>query len=111
MEDPFNCEKLSEAAQVLLRANSLTVKKLAIHLYMDRTTLYRKVKKCTGLSPAQWIAHFKLEIACIRLTTTQDLVSAIAVDCGYENVTSFNKAFQIKYGMTPSGYRCKFRNI
>jgi transcriptional regulator GlxA family with amidase domain len=51
--------------------------------------------------------HYEFRIAAARemLSTTDELISNIAIDCGYSSTKSFNKTFRECCGMTAGEYR------
>ena len=46
--------------------------------------------------------------ACARLAETDDKISDIALDCGFNNLSGFNRQFQQIAGMPPKDYRRTF---
>ena len=58
-----------------------------------------------GLSFRELAAMARYRAACRLLTETATPITQIAVDVGYENVSSFNYAFRRYAGMSPRSYR------
>lgn len=61
-----------------------------------------------GLSVARWIRLRRLEMSRQRIETAVDghsSISEIALTCGFNNVSSFNRAFKSHFGTTPSSLR------
>jgi AraC-like DNA-binding protein len=65
----------------------------------------------TGQSPKQFRLRKLLDHAVDRLITTCDPISEIAYDLGYQNVSSFNRLFRQRFGVTPSEFRAARRNF
>jgi AraC family transcriptional regulator len=63
-------------------------------------------KKETGMSPMEYIANCKINLAKVMLKTTQQTVSEIADSLGYSSSASFINAFTSRVGISP----LKFRN-
>ncbi len=56
-------------------------------------------------SPINYLVHYRLKRAAKLLVTTQDSVSAIARDTGFENVGYFCRKFKEVFQVTPGEYR------
>jgi AraC family transcriptional regulator len=63
----------------------------------------------TGLTPHQYILRGRLREAALRLADaegpTLSKVLDIALDCGFGDVSNFNRAFRAEFGMNPRAYR------
>ncbi|QDK37709.1 helix-turn-helix domain-containing protein [Bdellovibrio sp. NC01] len=67
--------------------------------------LIRVFKKETGLSPAKYIMQAKMDLAKMALRKTKKSVLTIAVDLGFSDLSTFNKAFKKATGVSPRIYR------
>lgn len=52
-----------------------------------------------------WMSEQKLCLCAHLLKTTDRMISDIALSTGYSNVPAMNRAFKIRFGVTPSQYR------
>ncbi len=68
----------------------------------------RFFKTRTGKTLPQYVNELRIGRACSRLAETDDKISDIALDCGFDNLSGFNRQFQRITGMTPRAYRGKF---
>ena len=75
--------------------------RFGISIYM----VSRLFKNQTGAGFKEYINAKRLERACSLLTETEDSISSIAQQVGFENPTYFTSLFRTRYGMTPSKYR------
>lgn len=64
-------------------------------------------KKYTGQSPNEYINFFRLTKAGEKILSEDAQIINIAIDCGYNNISYFNRAFKKRYGLTPKEYRNK----
>lgn len=69
----------------------------------------RFFKTRTGKTLPQYVNELRIGRACSRLAETDDKVSDIALDCGFPNLSGFNRQFQRITGVTPREYRIKFQ--
>ena len=53
----------------------------------------------------KYLNLYRTEQACNLLRTTQKDISDIALDCGFQTLRSFNRAFKAATGLTPTQYR------
>ncbi len=85
----------------------LSVSDLAFFTNLSLSSFKRKFKQIFGTSPAQYIKLKRLEKAENLLITTNQRVSDIAFDCGFNDLAYFSKAFNAFYKLSPSEYRKK----
>lgn len=62
-------------------------------------------KQKNGTSLAAFVTDFKLSQAKIKLRTTDESVSRIALESGFSDPNHFSSLFRRKFGMTPVAYR------
>ncbi len=73
--------------------------------YMSESTLSRTFKIASGLNFSEMIRKLRIEHGCKLLTSTELSVAAIAKDCGYTNLSNFNRQFLKEMGTTPREFR------
>ena len=62
----------------------------------------RTFERLTGLTPHQYIRRTRLRDAAIRLSGVRDLkVLDVALDCGFGDISNFNRAFRAEFGASP----------
>ena len=57
------------------------------------------------MTPYQYVLRTRLHRAAVRLRTTSEPVSAIALDAGFADLSTFNRRFRKVMGVNPSAYR------
>lgn len=65
----------------------------------------RTFEEITGTTPHQYVLRTRLRRAAIRLKTESAKILDIALDCGFGDVSNFNRAFRAEFGMPPRRYR------
>ena len=101
--------KLLESVNAWLEAHcadgDLKVERAADAVAVERRTLQRKLKALTGLTPAAYIRHFRMQRASRLLLSTDRSVQAIAISCGFASPQHFSRSFSQHYGMPPDQWR------
>jgi AraC family transcriptional regulator len=59
----------------------------------------------TGTTPRQYLLRMRLRRAALRLKKENTKVIDIALDCGFRDVSNFNRAFRAEFGESPRSYR------
>jgi AraC-like DNA-binding protein len=72
---------------------------------MSRATFARQFRLNTGKSFAVFLNHVRLQAVCRALRETSDNVSSIALNCGFNQLSFFNRLFRRETGMNPVAYR------
>lgn len=85
--------------------SNLSVEELAQLCGMSNSSFKRKFNGTYNESPKKYIANKKLEKAKNLLLNSTDRISAIAYDCGYETISTFNRSFKMSVGQSPSEFR------
>ncbi|HZR76475.1 GlxA family transcriptional regulator [Bradyrhizobium sp.] len=85
----------------------MTVRRLAASLGLSERTLNRRFRDLTHEPPQAFIARRRIEHARTLLETTSQPIKAIARSTGYEDDSSFRKAFRKFTLMSPQAYRAQ----
>ena len=83
---------------------TLTLEKLARHAGLSPYHFLRTFRRVTGLTPHQYLLRKRLREAAIRLRRSGKIID-VALDCGFGDVSNFNRAFRREFGVTPRAYR------
>ena len=78
-------------------------------LNMSKSSLYRKIKSLTQLSPVEFTKNIRLKHACQMLKNQQGNISDIAYSVGFADPKYFTSCFKAEFGMTPTEYLKKNR--
>jgi len=78
---------------------------------MTPTSLSRFFKSRTGKSTSEYIIDLRLKHAARKLANSTMSVLDICFECGFTNLSNFNRSFKKKKGCTPSSYRDIYHTI
>ena len=62
-------------------------------------------KNSIGMPFTAYLNDYRLTLAAKALLESHKAILDIATECGFENLSYFNRQFKKKYGTTPSNYR------
>lgn len=86
-------------------SENITVAHLAECVHLSESYFMNRFRKQVGLSAVEYISHFRIDTACRELIGTKKSVLEIAFDCGFRNISNFNRQFRKITGCSPSEYR------
>ncbi|WP_369409722.1 helix-turn-helix domain-containing protein [Mucilaginibacter lacusdianchii] len=101
LEEYFNGEKPSLQGLP-------TVQFLAEQLFISPSYLSDMLRSLTGQNAQQHIHNKLIEIAKVKISTTNLTISEIAYQLGFEHSSSFNKLFKLKTKLSPLEFRQSF---
>ncbi|WP_460625857.1 helix-turn-helix transcriptional regulator [Intrasporangium mesophilum] len=85
-----------------------TVEGLARQVGMSRTAFAARFRDSVGEPPLSHLTRVRFSQGAGYLTTTSRTIGAIARDVGYDNESSFSKAFKRMYGCPPGAFRSEW---
>jgi AraC family transcriptional regulator len=88
----------------------LTLASLAREAGLSPYHFLRTFERLTGVTPHQYILRARLRDAAFRLVAEPGNVLDIALDCGFGDVSNFNRAFRAEFGIAPRQYRSQFQS-
>lgn len=105
-----NSRKISQVKPVLEYIEvhysmPLTLEKLAAAAGMSPKYFCRFFHSITQQTPMEYVNYYRIEQACRLLCATDMTVTAIGMECGFNDSSYFVKAFKKYKGMTPKQYQ------
>lgn len=83
----------------------ITVAQLAGLVHLSKSHFMNCFKKAVGIGAIEHLTQLRINAACEALTATEKKIADIAFDCGYNNLSNFNRHFLNMVGCTPNEYR------
>jgi AraC family L-rhamnose operon transcriptional activator RhaR len=103
-----------ETARLFIDGNfnkELTLNQIARQAGYQPNYFCRIFREYTGLPLFEYIIHRRIEQAMILLRSTDDKILSIAYDCGFNDLSHFNRCFKKTSGLTPREYRKEHNRI
>jgi AraC-like DNA-binding protein len=89
----------------------VNLEQIAQLVHMAPGSLCRFFKSEMDMTIFDYLNKIKVDYACSLLLNRELGVADIAYDCGFNNLSHFNKQFKKNMNSTPSQYRKQFENI
>jgi len=87
--------------------SQLTIEELAQQNNLSVSSFKREFAKIYNDTPANYIKAKKLEKAAELLLLSDQRITEIAFDCGFNDLANFTKSFTSRYKVSPTAYRQK----
>jgi AraC-like DNA-binding protein len=88
-------------------AENWTVQRLAQKVAMSPSRFAARLSESLEDSPMAYVAKWRMNIACRKLSASSIRVEQLAVEIGYESVAAFNRAFKKHLGLPPAAWRAR----
>jgi AraC-like DNA-binding protein len=101
-------ERIQKALNILMNDYSktdLSISKLAERCNTSVSNFRSLFKRMTGISPKQFQIELKLKKAMSLVQFSDFRMIDIAYECGFNTISSFNRQFYKRYGITPTQIR------
>lgn len=89
----------------------LSLETIADIACMHKASVGRYFKQVTGFTLVEYINLVRIGKICEQLKETDKNIHRIALECGYENLSHFNRCFRRLKDMTPRAYREKAQSF
>ncbi len=99
-------DRLVDEVRNNMTHGDISIETLASKLCITRGQLNRRIKSITGVTTQQYVLRIRLEHARLLLVDNKETpISEVALECGFEDATSFSRAFRRTFEKSPSQYR------
>jgi AraC-like DNA-binding protein len=83
----------------------LSIEHLSRKACMSQSHFFRCFKNEFGISPIDFINNERIKKAAVLLRDPRKNINAICLECGFNNISYFNKLFKRHMKLTPTEYR------
>jgi AraC-like DNA-binding protein len=99
--------KIAEVIDLIVKncAEDVSVGKAASMAGMSEASFSRNFQTITGNRFVEFVNRVRIGQACVMLFETEEQISSICYDVGFQNLANFNRHFLKMKAMTPSEYR------
>lgn len=110
-EDTFSIDKSKEKLKSMIRYVSthyqekITIEEISQFFHYSPSHFMKFFKTHTGMSFISYVNDYRITEARTLLTNTTDSILDISFQCGFTNLSNFNRIFKRKYGISPSQMR------
>ena len=85
----------------------LSLDELAAEAALSPSHFLRLFEQVVGVTPGQYMLRARLHHAAVRLRRCDEAIAAVALDCGFDDLSTFNRQFRRATGSTPGAYRAR----
>ena len=86
-------------------SEALSLKQIASQFSISHWHLSKTFAAYTGLNFIEYVNNIRLREACFLLINSDKTITDIALDTGFNSLTSFERVFKSFYAITPKAYR------
>lgn len=88
-------------------SEEISLTQVAGQFGVSASHLSRSFRQATHFGFVEYVTNLRIARACRLLTSTNQAVLEIAMQCGFGSLTQFGRAFRALTGTNPQGYRGK----
>ena len=108
-QDEETKKKMDQLMSIISSGAELEVPDIAKQLNMSESSFRRFVKKSSGRSLVDFVNMLRVSEASQMLMDGSRSISEIALECGYRNLSHFNRKFKEYKNLTPREFRKSFK--
>lgn len=107
-----DARRIAEAVRAI-EADPAATHALATLARNARMSVYhflRTFHRVAGMTPHQFVLRARLARAAVRLRHGRESVTTVALESGFNDLSTFNRRFRRLMGAAPRAYRARFQN-
>ena len=103
-------QSIIDSIEQHLEESEFDLEKLSADINVSKSTLYRKIKSTTGMTPIDFVRNIKMKRACMMLLSRKKNISEVAYSLGFSSPKYFTRCFKEVFDITPSEFLQKHGN-
>ncbi|MBQ8786923.1 MAG: AraC family transcriptional regulator [Oscillospiraceae bacterium] len=84
---------------------NITVQQLADIVHLSKSYFMGRFRQAAGVGALEYVVQLRIKKACILLKDSRMTAAEIAFECGFRNLSNFNRQFRKAVDCTPIEYR------
>lgn len=89
----------------------VTREDVAANVYLTADYLSKIFKQKTGMTVKDYINNYRIKVAKRLLLESDESISQIALETGFENISYFSTIFKKRTGESPNSYRTRHKHL
>ena len=110
-QDELFIRTLREDVHKNLDNSDFTIDDLVRNTNLSRRVFFNKVKSLTGQAPVEFIREIRIRHAAHLLKTQQYRIKEVSYMVGFSDIRYFTQCFKDIFGMTPSQYKDREKEL
>lgn len=83
----------------------LSIEQLAQLAHLSKSYFMSCFRKTAGIGAMELVLQLRIQSACEKLVSTDETITSVAFQSGFENLSNFNRQFRKRVGCTPAEFR------
>lgn len=84
---------------------NITIEKLSELSHLSKSYFMNRFKQYFSIGAMEYIIQLRIKSACEALQNSNKTITQISSECGFNNLSNFNRQFKKTVGCTPKEYR------
>ncbi len=102
--------KVNEVIMANLSETENLIESIALSMAISRSSLHKKIKSISGMTPNEYIQLIRLKKAAELLSTGEYQINEISYLVGFNTPSYFSKCFHNQFGLLPRDFASKTRD-
>ena len=88
---------------------NITIEQLAEIVHLSKSYFMARFRQAAGVGAIEYINQLRIKKACAMLAESNLNASDVAFECGFRNLSNFNRTFKARRNCTPRDFRAMYK--